>query len=160
MEERRLENVTIQGAKIFSRNFQGAETEFNSAGDRNFCVMLDDRIAEEMELDGWNVKRMRPREDDPEQHAQAYLKVKVRMNPYPPIANLINSRGRKRLDEETIDQLDWCQIENVDLMIRPYCYPPSKFMPEGGVAAYLKAIYVTVREDDLERKYADIPEID
>lgn len=160
MSERRAGNVTLEGVRIFNRNFQGVETEYNKAGERNFSVMLDDQLAEDMSLDGWNVKYMRPREDDPDQHRQAFLNVKVQMNPYPPIINIINSRGKKRLDEETIDQLDWCRIENVDMIIRPYHYPPSNISPNGGIKAYLKAIYVTVQEDNLQLKYADVPDID
>lgn len=160
MENKRTPNVTITNARIFHRNFQGVESQYNDAGDRNFCVFLDDGVAEDMLSDGWNVKRMPPKEDDPDQHAQAYLKVKVRLEPYPPIACLITSKGKKRLEGEEIEQLDWTISENIDLIIRPYHYPPSKFSPEGGITAYLKSIYVTVKEDDLEAKYADIPYID
>jgi hypothetical protein len=63
------------------------------------------------------------------------------------------------LTEETIDQLDWSIIESCDLVIRPYNYPAIAGRP-AGVSAYLKAMYVTVVEDDFAKKYADIPDLD
>lgn len=157
MKEKRVEsNITLEDARLIFKNFAGKQTEFNSEGDRNFGVLLDDELAKELENDGWNVKYLKPREDaeDPE-YRQPWLKVKVKYGKIPPIAVLINSRGKIRLDEDNINQLDWTRISNVDLVIRPYNYPATNFSP-AGVAAYLKAIYVTVQEDDLESKYANI----
>lgn len=158
-EKKVTNNIKIEGARLIFKNFQGKGTQYNAEGNRNFGVILDDEIAEELEQYGWNVKRLCPREDDPEQHIQAWLPVKVKFDPYPPIVMLINSRGKKRLDEETIDQLDWSIIKNCDLIIRPYNYPASNGRP-GGVSAYLKAIYVTISEDEFAEKYADIPDLD
>ena len=152
-------NIHIEGARITRRNFQGKKTDFNDEGQRKFCVLLDDELAEQLKEDGWRVKYFKPREDDPDQYQQPFLSVKVKFNPYPPIAVLINSRGKKKLTEDTIDQLDWSRIVNCDLIIRPYNYPAIKGRP-AGVSAYLKAIYVTISEDEFEEKYAGIPDLD
>lgn len=152
-------NVRIEGARLIFKNFQGKKSEYNDAGNRNFGVLLDEDLAEQLEMDGWKVKRLRPRPDDPDQYEQPWLSVKVKFNPYPPIAVLINSRGKKKLDEDTIDQLDWSIIKNCDLIIRPYNYPAMGGRP-AGVSAYMKAIYVTISEDEFEGKYADIPDLD
>lgn len=152
-------NISIEGATIVRKNFAGRATEFNDEGNRNFCVLLDDDLAEQLMQDGWNVKHFHARPDDPDQHEQAFLSVKVKFDPYPPICQLISRKGKMRLDERTIDQLDWSRIENCDLIIRPYNYPALKGRP-AGVSAYLKALYVTIVEDEFASKYADIPDLD
>lgn len=152
-------NINIEGAKLIFRNFKGEGTQYNAKGNRNFGVLLDDDLADQLAEDGWNIKHLRPREDDPEQHSQAWLSVKVKFGKIPPIVNLITSRGKKRLDEDTVDQLDWTRIKNCDVIIRPYNYPEMPGRP-AGVSAYLKAIYVTVDEDEFEEKYAGVPDLD
>ncbi len=157
-EQRKItSNVSIPGAKLIKKNFSGKRSDFN--GERSFGVLLDEELAKELINDGWPVKFLRPRPDDPDQYEQPVMYVKVKFDPYPPIAVLINSRGKKRLTEETIEQLDWSIIKNCDLIIRPYNYPAIKGRP-AGVSAYLKAIYVTISEDEFAEKYADIPDLD
>lgn len=153
------ENITIERASLIYKNFQGAATAFNQEGNRNFGVLLDDDMAKHLSEEGWNVKYRKPREDDPEQYRQPWLPVKVKFGDRPPIAVLINSRGKRRLTEETIGQLDWTLMENVDLIIRPYHYPEMAGRP-AGISAYMNAIYVTIMENDLERKYADVRDLD
>lgn len=160
MSERKVtSNISIEGAKLICKNFQGKKTDFNDEGNRNFGVLLDDDLAERLEEDGWKVRYLKPREDDPKEYMQPWLPVKVKFNPYPPVAVLINSRGKKKLTEETIDQLDWSLIKNCDLIIRPYNYPAMAGRP-AGVAAYLKSIYVTIQEDEFARKYEDLVDLD
>lgn len=156
MENRVTNNIKLEGAIMVSKNFRGIKKEFNEEGNRNFGVLLDDDLAEELKNDGWNVKWFRPRPDDPEQHEQAWLPVKVKFGKIPPIIVLITSNGKIKLDEETIGQLDWTRIKNADMIIRPYNYPARSGRP-AGVAAYLRSLYVTVAEDDFESKYANIP---
>lgn len=165
MSEKRIPNVIINNAGLIFKNFQGKGSQYNAEGNRKFGVKLEDELAEQLEKDGWNVKYLRPREDDPEQYRQPWLEVKVKFNPYPPIAYLITSRGKKKLDEETIDQLDWSYIQSCDLKISPYQYPAmvgkdGSIMRPAGIAAYLKAIYATIREDELEARYSDMPDLD
>lgn len=158
-EKRVTSNIELEGARLIFKNFQGKGTQYNAEGNRNFGVLLDDDLAEQLERDGWKVRYLNPKDDDPDQYRQPWLSVKVKFDPYPPIAVLITSRGKKKLTEETIDQLDWSRIRNCDLIIRPYNYPELANRP-AGVAAYLKAIYVTIEENRFEEKYGYLDELD
>jgi hypothetical protein len=145
--------VLMEGVRIIFRNFQGKEGMYNSEGERNFSVLLDDDVAEQMARDGWLIKRLKPRELDEEPHAQAYLQVKVSFKHRPPNIVMVTSRGRTNLGEQECEILDWADIENVDLIIRPYEWFVNG---KGGIKAYLQSIYVTIREDELQKKYADM----
>jgi hypothetical protein len=158
-DERRVGEITVEGAKIIFRNFQGKASDYNAAGNRNFGLLLEDDLADQLKADGWNVKYLKPRDEDEEDHRQAWLSVKVKYGKFPPIAMLITSRGKTRLTEETIDQLDYARIKNVDLIVRPYQYPAMNGRP-AGISAYLKSIYVTIQEDALEEKYGSVPDAD
>lgn len=144
-----MENITM----IF-RNFQGKEDLYNRAGDRNFSISLPPEVADAMSRDGWNVKALRAREegDAPGAHLSVAVSYKVR----PPKVWLVTSRGRTLIEEEDLDMLDWVEIKNVDVVLNPHQWGPN---PAGksGIKAYLKTLFVTIDEDPLELKYADIP---
>lgn len=149
--------VVMEGVKIVFRNFEGKEGQYNKKGDRNFAVLLDDQVAEAMANDGWNVKWLKPREDaDEDETPQAYLPVALKYDAgRPPRVVQITSRGRTNLGESEVDVLDWVDIINVDLIVRPYTWEVNG---KTGVKAYLQAIYVTIEEDPLEQKYAELDE--
>lgn len=151
----RLSNLTFEDARIMFRNFSGKEGDFNKAGDRNFCLILDFDAAEKMQSDGWNIKYLKPREDGDE--PQPYIQVAVSYNPKarPPRVVMVTSRGKTPLGEDEVDILDWVQIENVDLIISPYEWEVSG---KTGVKAYLQSIFITIVEDELEQKYGDVPD--
>ena len=157
--EKRIGEVTVEGARLIFRNFRGEASDYNAKGNRNFGLLLDDNLAADLLEDGWNVKHLKPRTEEEEEHPQAWLPVKVKYGKIPPIVILITSRGKHRLTEETIGQLDWTRIKNVDLIVRPYQYPAMQGRP-AGISAYLKSIYVTVQEDALEEKYGAIPDVE
>lgn len=151
--------ITIEGARIIFRNFSGAEGQFNPKGNRNFCVLLDHDLAEQLKEDGWSVKYLRPKEDEDE--PQPYLQVKVKFGKVPPLCMLVTSKNKKKLTEDEISMLDWVEIKNVDLIIRPFNYEIKRRNEVlCGVSAYLKSIYVTIVEDELEMKYRDVPDSD
>lgn len=146
--------ITIENARLIFRDFTGERNRFNS--DRTFGVVLDPDFADELERDGWNVKRLPPREDGDE--PLCFLQVKVTFGKVPPKIVLVNGRSKKQmLDEKTVGILDWIQIENADLIIRPFNYD---FNGHSGTKAYLSTLYVTKATDSLEEKYADIPDED
>jgi len=145
--------VMMEGVRIIFRNFAGKEGQYNREGDRNFAVLLDENVARTMAEDGWNIKWLRPREEDEDPTQQAYLPVSVNFKGRPPRIVLITSRGRTNLDEDTVDTLDWVDILNVDLIVRPYEWTVNG---KSGIKAYLQSIYVTIQEDPLEIKYSEL----
>jgi hypothetical protein len=146
--------VLMEGVRIIFRNFAGKEGQYNRAGDRNFGVILPEGVAEAMMRDGWNVKTLRPREDDEDEIETPWLPVSLNFDKgRPPKVMLITSRGRTAMDEESVEMLDWADITNVDLIVRPYTWEVSG---KTGIKAYLQSMYVTIEEDELERKYAEM----
>lgn len=148
-----LKNVFIENARIAFRNFSGNEAKFNPAGQRNFCVLLDPTTAAELLDEGWNIKFLKPK--DPAEDEQAYLKVSVSYTNKPPKVVTITSKNKTFLDEDTINILDWAEFSLVDLIINPYDWEVNG---KAGVKAYLKSMYVTLVEDELELKYANVPD--
>lgn len=144
-------NISIEHATIRWRNFSGAPGKFNAAGCRNFCVMLDHQDANEMRENGWNVRYTRPK--NPDDPIYPYIQVAVSFDNYPAKVVLISGGRKTVLDKDTVNILDWAEIENVDLIIRPYEWEVNG---KKGIKAYLKAIYVTIVEDEFERKYEDL----
>lgn len=150
------DNIMIQDARLIFRNFKGAEGMYNRAGDRNFAVLLDDpAVVKQLISDGWNVKYTKPRDDDAEQ-GDPYLQVSVNFKGRPPTVCMISSKGKEYLDDQTVELLDYVDIKTADLIINPY---PWAVNGKTGIKAYLKSIFVTIEEDALDRKYADIPEV-
>lgn len=144
------ENLIIEDAHIMFRNFAGKEQKFNAAGNRNFCVALNAEDAELLKAQGWNVRFLKPR--DPEDDPLPYLQVAVEYGKgRPPKIVQITSAGQTVLDQDTVSALDWAELENVDLNISPYHYEVNG---RKGIKAYLQSAYITLLEDELERKYA------
>ena len=150
--------VIMEDAHVLFRNFTGKEGMYNREGDRNFCVILDPEIAEAMAEDGWNIKQLKPREEGVP--GDFYIQVSVGYKGRPPRICLISSQGRVDLTENEIEMLDWADVQRYDLIIRPYRWKIREGTPQeaSGVKAYLKTLFVTINEDYLELKYADVPE--
>lgn len=154
--DRNARNIRIDDARIVFRNFAGREGMYNREGERNFAVLLDDDLAKVLENDGWNVKYLKPREGDEEGHLQPYLQVSVNFEGRPPLVVMITSRGRTTLGADECEVLDWADIKMVDLIVRPYDWVVNG---RSGTKAYLKSLFVTIEEDELELKYADLEQL-
>jgi hypothetical protein len=153
-----LKPVLMEGVRLIFRNFAGKESQYNQEGAKNFGVVLpNEQIAEAMLADGWNVKYLNPSEEEKEQGIEQgppWLQVKVNFQKgKPPKVMLVTERGRTALDDTTIEMLDWADITNVDLIVRPF---PWEVRGDTGIAAYVQSMYVTIEEDELEKKYAEM----
>jgi hypothetical protein len=146
-------NIVIEDARIGFRNFSGKEGRFNPAGRRNFCVFLDFSLGRLLEADGWNVRWLEPKDLGDEK--QPYLQVTVSYDNIPPKIVLITNRGKTLLDAESINILDFAEIDNIDLIIRPYNWDVNG---KTGVKAYVSKMYITIAEDEFEKKYYDVPD--
>jgi hypothetical protein len=143
--------VTIEEARILFKNFEGRESQYNRAGSKNFCVVLDEKTAEDLIRDGWTgVRRLKPRNDD--EPGDWVMQVTVSYKNKPARVIMITSRGRTELDEETIELLDDLEFKTVDMIISPYNW---NVRGETGVSAYLRKMFVTIEEDYLDLKYAE-----
>lgn len=138
----------IEDATLVFRNFAGKEDQFTRAGDRSFCVILDPKTAAEMEKDGWNVKQLRGDEDEP---GDFYIQVAVSYKARPPKIVMMTSTSRTVLGEDMVEVLDYSDIRTADLIATAYEWNVNG---KTGIKAYLQSLFVTIEEDELERKYA------
>ena len=144
------DKIRIADARIGFRNFSGKEGKYNIAGKRNFCAFLETDLALRLEKDGWNVRWLEPRDEDDDR--QAYLQVEVSFKKFPPKMVLISSNGQTILDETSVNILDWSENKLIDLVIRPYNWDVNG---KEGVKAYVDSMYITIVEDEFEKKYFD-----
>lgn len=147
-----MDNLKIEDAHILYKNFSGNRDQYNP-GRRSFSVELAQDDAAVLENDGWNV-RHRPTKSDPDVIIHT-LPVQLRFDVYPPKIVMIGETSKRvtYLDESTVGQLDTAAIKSIDLMIRPREWTA---VGKSGVKAYLKTAYITIEEDDLDLKYADL----
>lgn len=145
-----VNNINIEKAQIIIRNFSGKEGKYNREGQRSFCVIIDDSTAPHLINDGWNVRILPARNED--ETPKYYIQVAVSYENIPPRIYMI-SRGKKtRLDEDTVGELDYAEIANADIVIRPYNWEVNG---KKGIKAYLQTLYITVYEDAFADKYSD-----
>lgn len=140
--------VRIDNARIMFRNFAGAAGNYNPAGNRNFAVFLPTDVAENMERDGWNIRWLNSREDEP---PQAMVSVKLNFGNYPPNIFLVSDGKISKLSEENVNLLDFAELAQADLILRGYTW---EVQGKSGIKAYLKEGYFVLVVDELAKKYS------
>ena len=149
-------NLMVENARIAFRNFSGKASKYNREGNRNFCVIFDKQTGEELKEQGWNVRILAPRDEYEE--PDYCLSVSVAFGKFPPKIYMITGRHKVLLNEDTISSLDFAEIINVDLVIRPYNWEVNG---KTGVKAYVQTMYVEIQEDKFAAKYDfDTPPVD
>lgn len=151
--ERTVDNFTVRdltSRDIRFRNLEGRKEKFNDKGQRSFHIVLDPEFAKVLEKDGWNVRWRDGREEgDPQ---TATLQVFARYDFMPPKIWIVTKSKKTLLDEDTVKAFDWAEIEKVSLTVRPYEY---EFNDRHGIKAYIKTMYATIVEDELDAEYDD-----
>ena len=135
-------SVLLEDARLIFKNFSGREEKYNPPGRRNFCVLLESpELVEDMIKAGWNVKIPKPRDEEGDELFPP-VKVTVGYKVRPPKVVMITSKNRTELDAELIGMLDHATMATVDLI-----FVPRKWDPNEPFSAYLRTMYVTIRED-------------
>lgn len=159
MARERMSDVTVKGCKgqqLIFRNFEGVANRYNNPGDRNFCLIIDEELASELEAKGFTIKRTK---GDGDYDPVPYIKIKIGYtrkdgsdNPYPPKIFKIDSTGMKMLDKNNVKLLDGSRLNNVDL---EFSASPYEDRDTGTIkySAYLKSLYAEIEESALEREY-------
>lgn len=146
-------NLVIEHADIGFRNFQGKADKFNAEGNRHFTVFFEHDHGEELEQEGWNIKWLQAREEG--DLDKPIMEVTLNYMNIPPKVVLVSGPNKTIMNEDTVGILDWADIENVDLIIRPYNWEVNG---RTGVKAYVKTMYVTIQRDEFAHKYDDLQE--
>lgn len=144
-------NLILEDVTIAYRNFAGKEAMYNSAGDRNFAILLDEDRAEQMLQGGWNVKRLKARDDD-DGLGQPFIQVAVSYKNRPPKIGMVTSKGLTYLGEGEVEMLDWVDIETADVTLNPYEWAVNG---KSGVKAYVQSLFIKIEEDYLQLKWTN-----
>lgn len=142
-------NLVVENAHLMFKNFSGREDTYNAAGMRNFCLIINQDVADAMKAQGWNIKFLKPKE--PGDVPVPYIKVNVSYKQTAPKIYLIAGPGGQKtaLTEDNVNQLDTAELINVDCEISPYEWAPGK------LSGYLKTMYATIRPDPFAEKYSN-----
>lgn len=145
-----MEDLKLEGAPLCFKNFSGKEDRFNPPGRRVFNVILTPDQAAFCEQTGWHVKWLQPKV--PEAVPIPYLSVSVSYKYKPPKVIMVCGKKKVKLDESNIDQLDYAEVLNCDLILSPN----ETNGPLGHhIRAYLSTMYITIQDDPFAEKYAD-----
>lgn len=150
----RLPVVTLRNAEILPgawRNF-GGEARFNEEGKRTFNIKLPTDVALAMKEDGFNIKVLKPRDEDDEEGYRIEVAVSYKIRP--PQVWLVSGGQRTLLDEGAINILDYANIKSASVAINPYQWETAT---GSGIKAYLHKAVIYLLEDELDEEMNDIP---
>ena len=144
--------LILENARIIFRNFEGVGNDYNHAGDRNFCVIIDNPDAvNDLLADGWNIKTRPAREEGDE--PLNYVKVNVSYKyKGPKIFRHIGSAAIE-VFEDTVKELDKDDILYCDMVVVPYTWHKGD---KEGTSAYLNELHAVIRPDYFGDKYGNI----
>ena len=154
MSSRVISNIVVNGARLASKNFSGRPGKYNDEGVRSFSLVFDDpEMIEKLVNDGWNINVTEPNPETGQ--ILGYLRVAVRFDKYPPRIFIIENGYKTPLNEDNVGLLDSAEIENIDLTVSPRVWDENHGRPK--IKAYLRSMFVTLKMDELDKKYFDLP---
>lgn len=149
--------LKLDGVQIRKRNFRGERVKYNDRGNRTCLLILDRDQAEKsgfksvtdfvdyLRSENWKVGvfPVREGEDEPD----AFMQVNAIYNEYEhPNIYLKNAKGSVLLDENSVGEIDYADIANVDciLYLNYWKYDGSE-----GFNNRIKSMEVTILEDEI-----------
>ena len=79
--------------------------------------------------------------------------MRVNFDVMPPNVFAVTRKKKTRLTANTVESLDYAEIESLDLTIRARLW---EIGGKSGIKAYLKTMYVIIEEDEFADKYDDL----
>lgn len=151
MNNNYIDDIILENTRIIHRNFEGRPGQYNRAGDRSFSAVIDPSLVEGLREQGWQVRELPPREGVDGSESLFFIPVRVNFESNrPPRIALAMKNGLVELDEKTVKTLDQAEIIKVDCALHPHKWENNG---KSGVKAYLRSMFVTIREDTLAEKY-------
>ena len=149
MAKPKYEPIELQDATLLFPNFAGVPNQFNKAGDRNSCVLIDDALAGQLSAIGWNVRI--GKSSDPDVIPGKFISFTVNTDAkFPPRLWLIRQGRRPELmAPEDFNILDFARFKSVSLKINHYIWQekPQK------VSGFLEEGFFELQPDPLRDRY-------
>lgn len=135
--------VTIEGAEIIYHRWAGTVNEWNKEGKKSVSVYIPDDLLQPMIRDGWHINYTNAEEGE---EPRAFINCKINFAQFPPRIIMVTSSGMQQLTDKSIGILDDADIANLDISLvgNPW---------ERGISCYVTKAYVTINEDELDKKY-------
>ena len=142
--KRGLEIFDVLGEELRWKNFEGREDKWGNAR-RNFSIRLPEDVAQQLHEDGWNIQYLDSDKYDPG------LKVSLTFN-YKALEIFQisgeNGKRMRKLDEETVCNLDYAEIDHCDIIINARTSDQYD-----GISAGLETMWIYLKRNDLKDRY-------
>lgn len=139
--------LDINNARIINKNFSGIEKQYNPAGTRTFCVILDNSAeAQELSNQGWNVRILKPTDEFPD--GGYMLPVEARFGDYPPVIWVRKGNNEPiPLEEAAVGELDRMWIKTASMRVSGSEWAPGK------IKAYLRELYADLEVNTMAEAF-------
>lgn len=139
--------LDIKDARIVNKNFAGIEKQYNPAGTRTFCVILDNpEEAQELSDQGWNIRILKPTDEFPD--GGYMLPVEARFGDYPPVIWVRKGDGAPvQLEEAAVGELDRMWITKASMRVSGSEWAPGK------IKAYLRELYADLEVNTMAEAF-------
>lgn len=157
------DTLKLEGVKLTWLDFKG-QGKYNKTHAREFHVILDREMAEELEAQGYNIRWPKPFETDeelPEGFEDRRLPtMKVTLSRTPNVSRLVRiytvEEGYKyRVDTRNNNELDDLDDLGPDILYADIVINPYHWEIDGrkGISAYVASLYLILATDEFSHKY-------
>lgn len=154
------ERAEIRGIGVTFKNFSGRESQYNRSGNRNFSIILDDEMADQMIRDGWNVRVKEY--DDGSRSNTLQVAVRFDIERFAPKVVMVTPKGKffkkTTLNEQNVGELDSARIVEANVLLNPSFWHNA--MGNSGIKAYLDTGYFIIEKDIFEDDYPEEDEFE